>query len=100
MFGFGARAGLKVGGRKRDALVEGVLRQVGRVRGVLGENTPVRGALCFVDSDWPLLGGAFSVQDVRVLWPKRLVREIEAAADQGINALESSRLLASVYPPA
>ncbi len=33
---------------------------------------PVRGVLCFVDADWPLLGGAFTVDDVAVMWPKKL----------------------------
>jgi len=28
--------------------------------------------LCFVDADWPLIGGAFTVNDVAVLWPKKL----------------------------
>lgn len=27
--------------------------------------------LCFVDADWPLIGGAFSIDDVDVLWPKK-----------------------------
>ena len=32
---------------------------------------PVRGVLCFVDVDWPLIGGPFTVQGVDVLWMRR-----------------------------
>lgn len=44
------------------------------VRAALAERpeVPVRGVLCFVDADWPLLGGAFTVDDVAVMWPKKL----------------------------
>ena len=44
------------------------------VRAALAERpeVPVRGVLCFVDADWPLLGGAFTVDDVAVRWPKKL----------------------------
>ena len=28
--------------------------------------------LCFLDADWPLLGGTFSVQDVDVVHPRKL----------------------------
>jgi len=68
---------LRVGGGDRTKLVEGVLGQVARVQQVLGA-VPVRGVLCFVDADWPLLGGSFSVRDVEVCWPKRLGRVVTA----------------------
>lgn len=55
--------------------VDDVLRQVDAVGDLVGE-VPVVGALCFVDSDWPLVGGSFVTRDVHVLWPKLLVREL------------------------
>lgn len=54
-------------------LVEGVLKQVGHLRDLVGD-VPVTGALCFVEADWPLLGGAFATSGIHVLWPKRLAK--------------------------
>jgi hypothetical protein len=49
-------------------------KQVALVRAALVDQpeVPVRGVLCFVDADWPLIGGAFTVKHVAVLWPKKL----------------------------
>jgi len=65
---------LFVAGRDRTSLVEGMHKQVALVRAALVDQpeVPVRGVLCFVDADWPLIGGAFTVNDVAVLWPKKL----------------------------
>ena len=65
---------LIVGGRDRTSLVEGMHKQVALVRQALADDpdVPVRGVLCFVEADWPLIGGSFSVQDVAVLWMKKL----------------------------
>jgi len=65
---------LYVGGRDRTALVAGMHKQVTLVRAALADHpeVPVRGVLCFVDADWPLIGGSFTVNDVAVLWPKKL----------------------------
>lgn len=65
---------LIVGGRERTKLVEGVHRQLGLVRAALADqpDVPVHGVLCFVDADWPLIGGSFTVQGVSVMWPKKL----------------------------
>ena len=37
-------------------------------------DVPVRGVLCFVQADWPLIGGDFTVRDVAVVWPKKLAK--------------------------
>jgi hypothetical protein len=65
---------LYVAGRDRTSLVEGMHKQVALVRAALVDQpeVPVRGVLCFVDADWPLIGGAFTVNDVAVVWPKKL----------------------------
>ncbi|MBK7822899.1 MAG: NERD domain-containing protein [Tessaracoccus sp.] len=62
-----------VGGRDCTKLVDGVLKQVGLVREVVGD-VPVIGALCFIDADWPLVGGGFTSRGVHALWPKRLYK--------------------------
>ena len=61
-----------VGSRDCTRLVDGVLKQVEVVRGLLDSDLPVRGVLCFVDADWPLIGGDFTSRGVHALWPKKL----------------------------
>lgn len=65
---------LVVGGRDCSKLVDGVLEQVVLVRATLGDlsEVPVQGVLCFVDADWPLIGGSFTMREVAVVWPKKL----------------------------
>lgn len=65
---------LTVGGRDRTALVTGMQKQVALVREALADlpEVPVQGVLCFVDADWPLIGAAFTVNDVAVMSPKKL----------------------------
>lgn len=67
-----------VGRRDCTKLVDGVLKQIELVRDVVGD-VPVKGALCFVEADWPLIGGAFSTRGIDILWPRRLVRLLSAA---------------------
>jgi hypothetical protein len=92
---------LIVGTRDCTKLVDGVLRQIGVVRGVVGEAVPVHGILCFIESDWPLLGGSFTTGGVEVLWPKRLYPKLRADGSLGMETLiETHRRLASALPPA
>jgi hypothetical protein len=71
---------LMVGSRQHNDLVAGVQKQVARVEASLTQagfaDIPVRGSLCFVDADWPLLGGDFDIDSVSVLWPKRVAKYI------------------------
>ncbi len=97
MFGSGRVESLKVGGRKRDKLLESMDRQLAGVRNSLEDEIPVRGILCFVDADWPLLGGAFAVQNVEVLWPKRLKREFARHSMLGFDVSVISARLESLY---
>ncbi len=72
-----------VGRRDCTKLVDGLLKQVDLVRDVVGE-VPVVGALCFVDADWPLIGGAFMTRGIHALWPRRLAKllvEAEGTVD-------------------
>lgn len=91
---------LLVGGRDRTKLVEGVLGQVERVRAALeGNDVPVRGVLCFIDADWPLIGGSFSVREVAVVWPKRLSKMLDEAGGE-VDVLSVRDRLAAAFPPA
>ncbi|MCX2750010.1 nuclease-related domain-containing protein [Arthrobacter sp. MI7-26] len=79
---------LLVGRRDRTKLVDGVLKQVGLVHDLVGD-VPVIGALCFVEADWPLFGGAFATRGIQVLWPKRLAKVLaeETAGDVDVAAM-------------
>jgi Nuclease-related domain len=89
---------LVVGRRDCSKLVEGVLWQMERVRQVV-PTLPITGVLCFVEADWPIIGGAFSIRGVRVLWPRRLVRLLGQEAGE-IDVAATVRKLAGRFPPA
>ncbi len=90
---------LLVGRRDCTKLVDGVLKQVDVVRDLVGD-VPVTGALCFIEADWPLIGGAFSTHGVHVLWPKRLAKLLVemSAGDVDVAAMRDS--VASRFKPA
>jgi hypothetical protein len=75
---------LLVGGRDCTKAVDGVIRQVELVRKIAGD-VPVTGALCFVDADWPLLGGSFTTRNVHVLWPRRLAKALADASSGTVD---------------
>jgi len=61
----------------------------------------VRGMLCFVEGDWPLLGGSFPVEGLDVLWPKKARKIITAPGAVGDDRLRVlPRYLAAELPPA
>jgi hypothetical protein len=92
---------LFVGTRDCTKLVDGVLKQIDIVKAAIGEAVPVHGVLCFVESDWPLLGGSFTSRGVEVLWPKKLYPKLKADGPVGIETVsEVYRALASALPPA
>jgi len=69
---------LLVGTRDCTKVVDGVLKQVDIVRGIMGDQLPVHGVLCFVEADWPLFGGTFTTRGVQALWPMKLYPQLEA----------------------
>ena len=87
-----------VGRRDCTKLVDGVLKQIDFVREVVGD-LPVEGALCFVEADWPLVGGAFTTRGVHVLWPKRLVRLL-TEAEGSVDVSATREALAAHFKPA
>ena len=94
------REQLKVGGRVSDKLVDGALWQMDRVRAVVGDRAQVSGALCFVEADWPLIGGAFRVRNVEVCWPRRLAKILLIAEQPTLDVDSIARQLAVAFPPA
>ncbi|WP_246000305.1 nuclease-related domain-containing protein [Nocardioides pocheonensis] len=87
-----------VGRRDCTKLVDGVLKQVDLVREVVGD-LPVTGSLCFVEADWPLIGGAFTTRAVQVLWPKRLAKLL--VEDEGsVDVAVVRATVASHFKPA
>lgn len=92
---------LIVGTRDCTKVVDGVLKQVDIVRGVTGDDVPVHGMLCFVEADWPPIGGSFTTRGVESLWPKKLYPKLRAEGTLPIEALEQiHRKLAAALSPA
>lgn len=87
-----------VGRRDCTRLADGVLKQVDLVREIVGD-LPVIGALCFVEADWPLVGGAFITRGVHVLWPKRLVKVL-TEGEGAVEVSEVREVLAGHFKPA
>jgi hypothetical protein len=91
---------LLVASRDCTKLVDGVLKQVEVVRGIVGDVVPVHGVLCFIGADWPLIGGSFTTRDVQVLWPKKLypkLQEIGGLSESDV-AMTHRRLAAHLLP--
>jgi hypothetical protein len=90
---------LLVGSRDCTKLVDGVLKQVGVVRDLLDDDIPIHGVLCFVEADWPLVGGAFTTRGVQVVWPKKLVAILQTAGALEAEPLaDIHRTLAGALP--
>ena len=92
---------LLVGTRDCTKLVDGVLKQVDIVRGLIGDDLPIHGVLCFVEADWPLIGGSFTTRGVEALRPKRLYPKLKADGPLLTPTIaEVHRRLGSSLPPA
>lgn len=89
---------LLVGGRDQTKLVDGVLAQVDRVAAVVGE-VPVRGVLCFVDAEWPLIGGGFVTRGVEVLWPGKLLKLLQSPVAEACDVGAVAASLERVFRP-
>ena len=96
---------LIVGSRNGTKLVDGVHKQVTLVRAALDaaglSEVPVGGMLCFVEADWPLIGGDFMISGLNVLWPKKVASHIvKPGAVDADTAERVHHALASSFPPA
>ncbi len=92
---------LLVGSRDCTKLVKGVLQAGRRGPRALDSDIAVHGVLCFIEADWPLIGGNFTIGGVQVLWPKKLYPQLQS---QGPLASETiadiHRRLAIALPTA
>ena len=93
---------LFVGGRNRSELIDGVRRQVGAVRQVLGDSeVRISGVLCFIEGEWSLLAQAFAVEGVAVHYPKSLRRALASDGPLGRSARgDLAGLLNAKFQPA
>lgn len=92
---------LRIGGRDGSKLVQGVQSQVERVAAALVEEPPhITGVLCFLEADWPLIGGSFAVEDVQVLWPRLLVKRMVEAPPRVLDIDSVHGHIARLFPNA
>ncbi|MEP6482247.1 MAG: nuclease-related domain-containing protein, partial [Rhodoglobus sp.] len=96
---------LMVGSRDCTTLADRALKQVAQVASALAaagiHDLPTAGMLCFVEADWPLLGGNFTTRGVEVLWPAKAMERMQKPGpldDTGIAA--AARALAAHFPTA
>ena len=88
-----------VGRRDCTKLVDGVLKQADLVRDLVGD-VPVTAALCFVEADWPVIGGAFLTRGVHVLWPKSLAKLLAEAPRGEVDIVAMRESVASRFKSA
>ncbi|SMO80535.1 nuclease-related domain-containing protein [Propioniciclava tarda] len=94
---------LIVGRRDRTHLVDGMHKQLDLVRAALSDapEVPIHGVLCFIGADWPLIGGAFTVRGVAVMWPKKLKALLATAGDLDADSIADLQLrLHEAFPRA
>lgn len=91
---------LMVGSRDRSRLVDGVLTQVELVRSIVGPEVPVTGVLCFVEAEWPLIGGSFTNRGVEVVWPRKLSSLLAAEGPHTSAVVDVHRALATAFSQA
>ena len=102
------RPELRVAGRWKTHLADGVRSQMDRVAAALdaaaaGDGRPlVYGVLCLVGADWPLFGGTFTIKGISVAWPAATVKLLTPKAGQNDRAQLDRwvRVLADVFPAA
>lgn len=90
---------LLIGRRDCTKLVDGVIKQVDIVRDHVAD-VPITGALCFIEADWPLIGGAFATRGVHVLWPKRLAKVLTEQTTGEVDVVRTHESIASRFKSA
>jgi hypothetical protein len=92
---------LRIGGRDGTKLVDGVRSQVKRVAAALEQTEiAITGVLCFLEADWPLVGGSFTVGRIHVTWPKALIKRMAEQAGGAFDVNATHTRLAAAFPPA
>jgi Nuclease-related domain len=94
---------LMVGRQDCTKLLTGMHKQLELVRAALGQeaNLPVHGMLCFIDADWPIFGGNFSIGGVEVLWPNKIAERVFLPASlTEADIAATYNTLATAFPAA
>jgi hypothetical protein len=95
---------LYVGGRDRTKVIKGMGWQLEAVRTALDTNghadVELKGVLCFVDSEWPLLfAKPIHLYGVTILWPKALQELVCSGAQLSAEGIDRmARFLAEAFP--
>ncbi|WP_434811890.1 hypothetical protein [Microbacterium sp. bgisy189] len=84
--------------QQRSDLLPKALRT--RATAVNDPTVPVTGALCFIEADWPLIGGSFIVNGVHVLWPRLLVKRLTTATETDVDVDAVATRIAGAFPRA
>lgn len=82
----------------KTSLVTGMHKQVERVSAAV-PGVPVKGVLCFVDGDWAWFADPFTVSDVLVLWPKKLVQLLTKEQSGNVEVAAVHDTLARTFRP-
>jgi hypothetical protein len=92
---------LRIGGRDGTKLVNGLQSQVERIAAALDDAAiPVTGVLCFLEADWPLIGGSFTVNGTYVTWPRLLIKRMVEAPIGTFDVDAVHARLATEFPTA
>jgi hypothetical protein len=91
---------LVINGRDQTKLIDGLDRQVALVRTAMEQiapDTPTRGALCFVDTDLPLIR-TLALRGYPLLYPRALAKQINRAGLSGHGTVSATATaLASIF---
>lgn len=90
---------LLVGRRDCTKLVDGVFKQI-EILCAHAPDLPITGALCFVEADWPLIGGFFATRGVHVVSPRRLAKLLAQETAGAVDVAKVRDAVASVFKPA
>ena len=90
---------LIVGRRDCEKLVDGMLYQMQQVQGAV-PGVRVHGVLCFVEADWPLIGGSFTHRGVEVLWPRKLKKDLLQQTEGSVDVDAVVARLAKIFKSA
>lgn len=82
----------------KTSLVTGMTKQVALVEAAV-PGVPVKGVLCFVDGDWAWFADPFTVSDVLVLWPKKLVQLLSKDQSGDVDVAAVHDTLARTFRP-
>ena len=94
---------LYVNGRDRTKAVDGVLGQIAVVRTALGDefaDVKIRGVLCFIGAEWPLIKRPHRVNGVTAVWLKGLPKIVTARGPLNDRMADVAEHLRSRLRPA